>query len=556
MIETGASHANRKSAFGRRIGSAVAIVFAGLLLVATTTSGPAAQGDSRSETRAEPARSEQGRDTPPVPVQPLAPGQPASVTETAFSRARLIETAEAMARRPYQDRSGEVPDALLSLSYDQYRDIRYRPEATIWLNGDRTFSIDLMPAGFVFAQPVDVWLVENGKAARLGFDPGNYDLGPTVAGRMPDAPVPLSGFRLRYPVNAPGVQDEVAVFQGASYFRAVGAGEHYGLSARGLAIDTARPEGEEFPMFRSFWIERPPENAVAVVVHALLDSPSATGVYRFTLRPGDATVTDVELVLFPRRNVEHVGLAPFSAMFLYDGINRSDFVDYRAAVHDTEGLSIWSGNGSFVWRPLDNPERLRISAFQETGPRGFGLVQRKRDFTDFQDAEARYELRPSAWVEPVGDWGRGAVMLYEIPTAKETNDNIVAFWKPQDGLREGEQYNLTYRIHWDALPPAQAAGPRVKATRIGLGRPYNDGDLPLFVVDYRFDGEIPAGITARAESSAGQIVNMTHYRIPEPGVLRISFELDPQGATEAELRLDLAQDDRKAGETWLYRWTE
>ena len=191
MIETGASHANRKSAFGRRIGSAVAIVFAGLLLVATTTSGPAVQGDSRSETRAEPARSEQGRDTPPVPVQPLAPGQPASVTETAFSRARLIETAEAMARRPYQDRSGEVPDALLSLSYDQYRDIRYRPEATIWLNGDRTFSIDLMPAGFVFAQPVDVWLVENGKAARLGFDPGNYDLGPTVAGRMPDAPVPL-----------------------------------------------------------------------------------------------------------------------------------------------------------------------------------------------------------------------------------------------------------------------------------------------------------------------------------------------------------------------------
>lgn len=482
--------------------------------------------------------------------------RPLAAQETPFSRSKLIETAQALAQKPFQPRSGEVPQALLSLSYDQYRDIRFRPEATIWLNEEHRFSIDLLPSGFVFAQPVEVWLVAAGKARRLAFDAENYEIGPTAAGQIPAGPIPLSGFRLRFPVNSPGVQDEIAVFQGASYFRAIGAGEHYGLSARGLAIETAQPSGEEFPVFRSFWIERPPEASAAVVVHALLDSPSTTGVYRFTLRPGDATVTDVELVLFPRRRIENVGLAPFSTMFLYDGINRSDFVDYREAVHDSEGLSIWSGTGGFLWRPLDNPDRLRISAFQETGPRGFGLVQRKRSFGDFQDAEARYELRPSAWVEPVGDWGRGAVMLFEIPTPKETNDNIVAFWKPQDGLHAGEQYNLTYRIHWDALPPAQAPIARVQATRTGLGRPYNDGDLPIFVIDYRFDGEIPADLTAMAESSTGRILNLTSYPIPAPQVLRVSFELDPQGGAEAELRLELKTGDQRIGETWLYRWTE
>lgn len=519
MIEAEASYANRTGVFGSRAGRAMLLLALGLMVTAS-----------------------------PVPA--------AAAQEAAFSRSKLIETARALAQKPFQPRTGEVPEALRSLSYDQYRDIRFKPEATIWLNEARQFSIDLLPSGFVFAQSVEIWLVADGKARRLGFDPENYDVGPSVGGILPQGPIPLSGFRLRFPVNAPGVQDEVAVFQGASYFRAVGSGEHYGLSARGLAIETAQPAGEEFPVFRAFWIERPPQDAAAVVIHALLDSPSTTGVYRFTLRPGDATVTDVELVLFPRRRIEHVGLAPFSTMFLYDGINRSDFVDYRTAVHDSDGLSIWSGTGSFLWRPLDNPDRLRVSAFQETGPRGFGLVQRKRAFDDYQDAEARYELRPSAWVEPVGDWGRGAVMLFEIPTPKETNDNIVAFWKPQDGLQAGEQYNLTYRIHWDALPPAQAQMARVLATRTGLGRPYNDGDLPIFVIDYRFDGDIPADLAAMAETSAGRILNLTSYPIPAPRALRVSFELDPQGATEAELRLDLKAGERRIGETWLYRWTE
>lgn len=489
----------------------------------------------------------------------LAPG-PATAEGTAFSRALLIDAARALAQEPFVDRSGQVPQSLSALGYDQYRDIRSRQDATLWLNDSGTFSIDLLPAGFIYSKPVEVWLVEDGQAHPLYLNRDQVDVGPLVEELLPEGQLPLSGFRLRYPLAGTDVQDEVAVFQGASYYRAIGKGGIYGLSARGLAINTGRPEGEEFPYFRGFWIERPVGDAQAVVVHALLDSPATTGVYRFTIRPGAPTVIDVEMVLFPRQDIPHVGLAPFSSMFLFDDINRDDFTDHRSAVHDSDGLSIWSGNGRWLWRPLDNPDDLRISAFQESGPRGFGLVQRKRFFDDYQDAEARYELRPSAWVEPVGDWGRGAVTLLEIPTRRETNDNIAVYWQPHQGIAAGETFSLTYRVHWDALPPARPGLARVERTRLGLG-PNKAGQvqagtaLPFFVVDYAFDDTVPQDIQFNVESSAGHIRNLAHYPLPVEGRFRVAFELDPDGATEAELRIDL-ESEGTAGETWLYRWNE
>ncbi|MEM6762698.1 MAG: glucan biosynthesis protein, partial [Pseudomonadota bacterium] len=284
-----------------------------------------------------------------------------------FSRSALAAAAQALAAEPFKDRRDLLDPALQSLSYDAYRAIRHGPDFPVPLSPEGAFSMDTLLAGFVFQQPVDMFLVEGESARRVLFSRDMYVFDPP-ADTVPDVDIPFSGFRLRTAINTEGVLDEFLVFQGASYFRAVGKGETYGLSARGLAINTGQPAGEEFPFFRAFYIERPRADARAVVIHAMLDSPSTTGVYRITALPGEATVTDVELTLYPRQDITTIGFAPFSSMFLFDGINRSRFDDYRDAVHDSDGLSIHTGNGEWLWRPLANPAQLEVSAFVDTTP--------------------------------------------------------------------------------------------------------------------------------------------------------------------------------------------
>ncbi len=266
----------------------------------------------------------------------------------------------------------------------------------------------------------------------------------------------FSGFRLRAPLNRAEHFDEFVVFQGASYFRAVAKGQEYGLSARGLALKTGDARGEEFPFFRTFWIERPRPEANTVVVHALLDSDSTTGAYRFTIRPGDPTVMDVEMTLYPRVELTHVGLAPLTSMFFFGPNDRVGIDDFRPAVHDSDGLAIWNGRGEWLWRPLINPETLQVSAFVDDNPRGFGLLQRHRAFADYQDLEAHYERRPSLWVETIGEWGSGAVQLVEIPSKSEYHDNVVAFWRPRPTVTgtSREPFHLSPAL---VLDPASGA---------------------------------------------------------------------------------------------------
>ncbi|MCX5926961.1 MAG: glucan biosynthesis protein, partial [Cyanobium sp. LacPavin_0920_WC12_MAG_63_22] len=207
-------------------------------------------------------------------------------------------------------------------------------------------------------------------------------------------------------------------------------GHVYGLSARGMAIDTALPSGEEFPRFREFWIQQPKPGDKHLVIFALLDSPRATGAYRLTLRPGSDTIVDVKAQMFLRDKVGKLGIAPLTSMFLFGANQPSKVLNYRRELHDSSGLSIHAGNGEWIWRPLNNPKHLAVSNFSVENPRGFGLLQRGRDFSHYEDLDDRYDKRPSAWIEPKGDWGKGTVDLVEIPTADETNDNIVAFWNP------------------------------------------------------------------------------------------------------------------------------
>jgi periplasmic glucans biosynthesis protein len=468
-----------------------------------------------------------------------------------FDRDALLARAAELAKRPYEDPiRHNAPE--LKLNYDQYRSIRFRNEAAIWSGENRTFTVDLFYPGFIFNVPVNINLVVAKMARRVVFtnDLFESDANALVA-NGPDAA--YSGFRVRAPLNRPDFMDEFLVFQGASYFRAVARGQQYGLSARGLAVRTARAEGEEFPAWTDFWIERPVEKAERIVIHAILQSRSVVGAYTFAARPGNDTIIDVDATLFARTELTAFGVAPLTSMFLFDSSNRARFDDYRSAVHDSDGLRIINGRGERVWRPLANPASLQISAFIDDSPKGFGLIQRKRNFEDFEDAEALYNKRPSLWVEPKGQWGRGHVELVEIPSDREIHDNIVAYWQPKAPIAAGQKANFSYRLRFTGEPidPTLA---RVVATRSGAS--LQNQDQRSFVVDYRGGGPVPADLKPEVWSSAGVVLNARAHPIQGTDIYRASFELDPGREDIIELRLVLMSNGKPWGETWLYRWSQ
>jgi glucans biosynthesis protein len=489
-----------------------------------------------------------------------------------FSRDVLLDRAQTLAREPHVPRVLE-DEALAQIDYDAYRAIRFERGASIWAREERNFAIDLFYPGFLFNTPVEINLVVGGRARRVLFTNEVFEFeGPAavaaraevvsqVAAAEPDAngssskedapPMGYSGFRVRAPLNRPDYLDEFLVFQGASYFRAVAQGQTYGLSARGLAVRTARPEGEEFPAFTEYWIERPAVGAEEIRIHALLDSPSVVGAYSFVVRPGSETAMDVDVTLIPRVELDAFGLAPLTSMYLFDGSNRQRFDDFRPAVHDSDGLQLLTGRGERIWRALANPERLQVSAFVDRNPRGFGLVQRKREFEDFEDYEARYELRPSLWVEPQGEWGDGHVELVEIPTEREIHDNVVVYWQPREALSAGVPARYVYRLRWLAEPLDDSLA-KVVATRSGGAI---EGEARTIAIDFRGSGAPPEDLRLEFSHSAGSASPLRGQWIAPAGIYRVSFEVDPGREDLIELRLALQGGDEPWSETWLYRWT-
>ena len=326
------------------------------------------------------------------------------------------------------------------------------------------------------------------------------------------------------------------------------------LSARGLAINTAQATGEEFPLFRAFWIEQPTDDASQIVVHALLDSRSATGAYRFVIKPGAATTMDVDAILYPRRELSHVGVAPLTSMFLRGRAHQRVVQDFRPAVHNSEGLAIVNGEGEQLWRPLTNPRRLQTSAFLDRDPKGFGLVQRARELADYEDLNARFEKRPTAWVEMLGHWGEGSVELVEIPVGEEIHDNIVAYWRPREPLQPGQAFRFAYRLSWAEDTPRTTDLAVVKRT---LASRQAENDRVSFAID--FEGASVRSVGALPEiglsTSEGKVEALSIARNPDIGGARVQFEFDPQWADLSELRLSLRQRGRAVSETWLYRWT-
>lgn len=482
--------------------------------------------------------------------------------EELFSQ--VIKKAHDLAAQPYQAPQGNLPDALTKLTYDQYRDIRFRPERALW-NGQALFNIQLFHLGFLYQDPVTINIVDNGQAKTLDFDPKLFNYGKNTGLEKHLQNVPgYAGFRIHYPINTPDYKDEVITFLGASYFRMLGRDQNYGISARGLAIDTGLPKGEEFPRFREFWLVKPAPNATTMVLYALLDSQSATGAYRMELIPGEDTALEVQAKLFARSDIEKLGVAPLTSMFLH-GENRVTFYDdYRPEVHDSDGLLMHTAAGEWIWRPLSNPNQLQITGLMDKNPQGFGLAQRDRDFNNYLDMETRFETHPSLWVIPRGgDWGAGAVQLVEIPTAEEINDNIVAFWVPDRPFKAGDERSYSYRLETFGSGLATEQLARVKRTRIGWGAIPGSPQKPpssqrQFIVDFT-GGELPTltatqPVQAVLTNSSGKILHTTVQRLPVGQGWRVAFKLIPNGEQPADMRLFITLHGRRLSETWNYVW--
>lgn len=488
-----------------------------------------------------------------------ARAEPLYARDGAFTESTVEELAQSLSLAPYAAPQSSLPKSLTGLDYDHYRDIRFQRSKSIWHDDKRYFQLQPLHRGFLFVDPVEVAVVDKGVAHHLAYSPDLFSTGKIMTAALPNEDIGFSGLRILYPLNRPGVFDEVAVFQGASYFRAVGRGEGYGLSARGLAIKTGDPTGEEFPAFRAFWVATPAPRSHKLEMYALLDSPSTTGAYHFKIYPGQITMMEIDAVLFPRTALAKVGLAPGTSMFMFSGNGRARADDFRPEVHDSDGLLMVNGRGEHLLRPLANPLQLQISSFIDQNPQGFGLLQRDRHLADYQDFEAHYERRPSLWIEPDGDWGDGAVVLTEIPSNSEIHDNIVAFWQPKTPLPAHADYRFQYRLFWNGEPHASAGFARVLATRRGRADVRNPTPVRLFVIDYS-----PAGETREAggekphavvTSSAGEVRDVVVSDNPLSGGNRVTFVFDPKDAKLAELRVELNFKNKQRAETWVYRWT-
>ncbi|MFB4392499.1 MULTISPECIES: glucan biosynthesis protein G [unclassified Pseudomonas] len=371
----------------------------------------------------------------------------------AFNLDDVAAKAKDLAGQKYEAPKSNLPPVFRDMKYADYQKIRFLQEKAEWANDKTPFKLSFYHQGMHFDTPVKINEVTATKVEEIKYDPSRFAFSDVPHDPETTKNLGYAGFRVLYPINKPDKQDEIMTLLGASYFRVVGKNHAYGLSARGLAIDTALPSGEEFPRFTEFWVEKPKPADKHLVIYALLDSPRATGAYKLTVRPSNDTIVDVKSRVFLRDNVSRLGIAPLTSMYLFGPNQPSRIMNYRPALHDSEGLSIHAGNGEWLWRPLNNPKHLAVSNFSVENPRGFGLMQRQRAFSDYEDLDDNYQRRPSTWIEPKGDWGKGTVDLVEIPTADETNDNIVAFWSPEKLPEPGKPFEFDYRQHWTIEEP-------------------------------------------------------------------------------------------------------
>lgn len=492
--------------------------------------------------------------------------QHATTKDAPFSFEALDARMLAQAATPYVPPQPLV-QGIGDLTYDDYRNIYFRPKQARWNAEGLPFQVSPFHPGWLYNEPVLLNEVVDGQVQPLIFAKADFDYRNDVGAKIDEDArlIGLAGLKLVYPLNLADKFDEVTTFLGASYFRALGKGNSYGLSARGMAIDTWLDGPEEFPRFTEFWLERPEPGATELVVYAALDSQSVTGAYRFVITPGDDTVMDVTASLHFRSDVRQIGLGALTSMFYFAEHSERDFDDFRLQVHDSDALRIERKDGDVLWRPLNNPTRVANSFFVEPNVAKFGLIQRDRAYEDYADAGARYHDRPSVMIEPLGDWGAGAIRLVEIPADLEIDDNIVLFWMPDAAPKAGESRNYSYRMHWGALAPAaDSAMAWVTATRAGVGGasgvPVTNPNLRKFVVDFQAGdlGQMDenAELTPVVTHSAGTLKGVVLHKVPaaDAPTWRLIIDIDGADAALIEITAHVADATRKLSEIWAYQW--
>ena len=505
-----------------------------------------------------------------------------------FDPSKILTIARLLAQQPYAAPSSAPPEGFDNLTYEQYVGIRAKSDAHLWNGEGRGFSIEPLHRGFVFTTPVRLYAVNDGIINRIRYTrelfdfgtftpPGSVSQTSTELSVSKDTPpsqpdgraqtrngdhkkhdepqIDFSGFRIYSDVPGEAAQ-ELAIFQGATFFRAKARGQNYGVHAHTLMLRPAEARSEELPQFRAFWIERPLAGSGALIIHALLDSQSVAGVVRFTLRPGDTTITDVEMTLIPRTRLEHIGIGGATANFLFAPIRPSAAPDTRVAVHDVGGLQIHNGQSEWLWRPVDNPQTLQISAFLDRNPKGFGLLQRGREFSAYEDDIQRFELRPSLWVEPLEEWGEGTVQLIEVPTTTEGTPNIISYWRPAQPIDIGSETRFSLRLLWCWSVPERPNLAIVRSTRMGARQ---NSRIRRFAVSFTGNDlgrtDIPSSLRIDLTASRGTISNAQLWPHPDRKMVRVLFDFDPGNDTSSELRLALIEAGHPVSESWLFRWT-
>ena len=471
----------------------------------------------------------------------------------------LIAQAKQLAAEPYQEPVIRHPEILEDIDYDAYQQIRFRRENGLGEDSGANFPAQFFHLGRYFKAPVKIHAVADGTAREILYTTDYFDFGDTGLEQTLPPDMGFAGFRLMDGVAA---KTDWLAFLGAAYFRTSGELDQYGLSARGIAIDTAMPHPEEFPRFTQFWLEPGAAADERFTIYALMDGPSLSGAYRFDWQKAEQVVTDLEVALFARTDIARMGVAPMTSMFWFAEHNRHQARDWRPEIHDNDGLAMWTGGAERLWRPLNNPGTVRTNSFFDHSPKGFGLLQRDRAFHNYEDDGVFYDRRPSLWVEPLEDWGEGVVQLVEIPTDDEIHDNIVAYWVPKEPVKAGSEWSFKYRLHWladEPYPPTEVG--RVRHTRLGIGgvpgQPRPKG-VRKFVIDFE-GGPLDAlekldEVEPVISTSRGKIDNDYALQIVGTKSWRAFFDLDVEGAEPVDLRCFLRLDDRTLTETWLFQY--
>ncbi len=511
-----------------------------------------------------------------------------SVRAADFSFEKLREKARALAAAPHQPSALKLDDFWKNLNYDQHRDIRFKMEAGLWAGEKRPFSIDFFHPGWTAKEMVTIHEVVGAEENPLAFDRSLFDYGKNVIPKDTPSPQGYAGWRARCHLNTADYMDEFLVFLGASYFRAIPANSPYGLSARGLSINSGLPGvPEEFPVFTEFYLKRPEMDAKSLTAWAVLDGESVAGAYQFTITPGAETVMDVEAEITLRRPIQQLGLAPFSSMYWFGEGTHPKPHDFRPEVHDSDGLLMELESGNLHYRPLEHSHnRFRHCVMTMEKPRSWSLVQRDRSFSSYQDIEARYHERPTVRVEPIEGFDQGKLHLIEMPTIDETGDNVVLVWDPTPAPTVGKPFKFHYRLRW-MRDPAPSGMFTVRATRSGT--PVQKPEQILMAVDFakplnpvakvgdpKWDdtkGWKPVVTLNQKEAKLLHVgmddMSMANVddlpagigrsdKLHMPQVLRAFFVIDPpKDMEQIDMTCEIQDaEGRAVSERWVYLWTK